>query len=110
MRLIDADSLMERMGEQAGCRDCNSYYEIRCRACTWEAAMNLADEAPAIEAVPVVHGHWIENEDCYGDSYYTCSACDCDWVVAYGTPEQNHMQYCPSCGAKMDMEAKDGWE
>ena len=48
-RMIDADALIERMREQAGCRACNSYDGVRCRACTWEDAMNLADEAPAID-------------------------------------------------------------
>lgn len=50
MRLIDADALMERMREQAGCRDCNSYNGVRCRACTWDDAINLVDEAPAVKA------------------------------------------------------------
>lgn len=62
-KLIDAEALMERMREQAGCRDCNSYDGVLCRACAWEDAMNLADEAPAIDAVPVVRC-----EDCkYAD-------------------------------------------
>lgn len=51
MRLIDADDLMDRMREQAGCMDCNSYDGVRCRACTWEDAMNLVDEAPTINAM-----------------------------------------------------------
>jgi uncharacterized paraquat-inducible protein A len=32
---------------------------------------------------------------------FQCSACDMVWFLAYGTPIQNEMFYCPRCGAKM---------
>ena len=54
-------------------------------------------EAPPIEAVKVIYGHW-EQGDCY-DIGDVCSVCDwdsgfdnCDW------------SYCPNCGAKMGLE------
>lgn len=65
-------------------------------------------ELPPVDAVPVVHGRWIEQEDCNGDSYYTCSACGCDWSTIDGTPTQNNMRYCPECGARMDVDYKNG--
>lgn len=65
---------------------------------------DLVNGIPAVDAAPVVHGRWIEHEDCNGDSYYTCSACNCDWTTIDGTPEWNNMRYCPECGAKMDKE------
>jgi len=68
-------------------------------------ARKIMAEAPAVDAVPVVHGRWEEHEDCNGDSYYTCSACGCDWITIDGTPEWNGMRYCPECGAKMDGDA-----
>ena len=64
-------------------------------------------ELPAADAVPVVRARWIEHEDSNGDSYYTCSACGCDWTTIDGTPAQNNMRFCPECGARMDGERRE---
>lgn len=48
---------------------------------------------PAVDAVPVVHGRWIE--DNYG--YFHCSECGFEWDESEVTSK-----YCPDCGAKMD--------
>ena len=50
---------------------------------------------PTIEAEPVRHGRWIDTREFCGD--YMCSNCD----ALYGT---NKFNYCPHCGAKMDLE------
>lgn len=50
--------------------------------------------------VPVVHGDWIESD--HGS--YICSVCGEDWMLYAGTPEENHMNYCPRCGARMGGE------
>lgn len=48
--------------------------------------------APAVDAVPVVHAHWtIIDENCC-----VCSAClNCSTQDYY---------FCPECGAKMDAD------
>ena len=58
------------------------------------------DAMPTIEAVPVVHGRWIDTgkSDDAGNSFYMCSVCGCG---------ENHypiveVPYCWKCGAKMD--------
>ena len=56
------------------------------------------------ELIRVRHGFWITHDDEVCGSYYTCSACKCDWCTIDGTPEENIMRYCPECGAKMDLE------
>lgn len=49
---------------------------------------------PAVDAVPVVHGNWIE---CYERSrHYYCSNCGKVQGIASIV-----MKYCPECGAKM---------
>jgi len=58
----------------------------------------------SVDAAPVVHGRWIENQGYDDDYYYTCSVCKCDWTTIDGTPTENNMRYCPECGAKMDLE------
>ena len=55
-------------------------------------------EAPAVDAVEVVHGRWVDathiDEDFGEVESYECSVCG-RWE--YYTPN-----YCPNCGAKMD--------
>lgn len=76
------------------------------------------DEAPTVDAVEVVHGHWhIDDYDGGEPDGYAafievhCSKCGYElgaesgqygWV--YGDPFP--LNYCPNCGAKMDGERK----
>lgn len=60
------------------------------------------NEQPTIEAVPVVHGEWIESE--FPEEKFCCSVCggacwyyDCEGEVA-------RSRFCPNCGAKMDRK------
>ena len=48
-------------------------------------------------------GKWEEKVDYIGDTYYDCSACGESWTTIEGTPWQNGMNYCPNCGAKMEL-------
>lgn len=54
-------------------------------------ARKLIKEAPAVDAVPVVHGYWIEGLD------GNCICSECNIVIRYGIG-----YYCLNCGAKMD--------
>ena len=53
-------------------------------------------DAPAVDAVPVVHGRWLSN-GIHGSVLCRCSECHYD-AAAYS------FRYCPMCGAKMDGE------
>ena len=93
MRLIDADHferVLMAMPDDELCEDC--CYNV----------VNKLDEAPTIEAEPVVHGRWIKQKDGTLD----CSACRStapykeDW---YGEViEAPVYPRCPYCGAIMD--------
>ena len=48
-------------------------------------------------------GKWIEQEE-YECVYYECSACGEPWTTIDGTPQDNGMNYCPNCGAKMEVQ------
>ena len=109
MRLIDADALIDSLGIED--EDIYCKYTI--------------EEAPTIEAQPVVHGEWIleaHKESCNYRWNVTaqCSEC-CDevkeiWAGFFpGVPdylaENASIQsaesvqlsnFCPNCGAKMD--------
>ena len=70
------------------------------------SARKLIEDAPAVDAVPVVHGRWI-NEPPYlsvGGDYLKaqeCSVCRSFYVSDGHKPYSNH-NYCPYCGANMD--------
>lgn len=59
---------------------------------------NVINGAPAMDAEPVRHGRWIKKIGCV-----KCSTCfeDC-WADSAPSYE-----FCPYCGAKMDMEKED---
>lgn len=64
-----------------------------------------ADEGcpPTIDAVPVVHGRWIDNTkliEGYPDYRFNCS--ECDFTVWRARLDRS--RYCPNCGAKMDLK------
>lgn len=96
MRLIDAEALLsdiERAIVESGC--VNHEGEI----------MDCIRYASEVDTVPVVHGEWIlqgENEHDYETSLEEkCSLCG-RYVYRYDTQPQDN--YCPNCGAKMDLE------
>ena len=87
--------------------------------------LNEICAAPTVDAVPVVHGRWIEQDDYPDDAYYhhKCSNCNTtapfgykyieDWdegmdgewyslgIIDCGIIE-HITSYCPNCGARMD--------
>lgn len=64
-------------------------------------------------------GHEVENEvyaaladfidrptcknvaDPYDGSHFECSRCGEKWELTCGSPADNHLNYCPDCGAKV---------
>ena len=52
-----------------------------------------------IDAVPVVHGWWIDTPN---GTETICSYCKADWNVFDN--DTYRFNYCPNCGAKMDLE------
>ena len=66
-------------------------------------ARKLMEDAPAVDAVPVVHGRWrardiIAKQAGYGQRYYNHAECKVNPCGLF----KNAYDYCPSCGAKMD--------
>ncbi len=62
----------------------------------------LIKSAPSVEAEPVRHGRWIEKPYLLGTSRF-CSLCGSN----YGMPHEVY-NFCPNCGAKMDLEENHG--
>ena len=63
-------------------------------------------ELPAADVEEVKHGKWVEvyRENIWGDSVHVleCSACGKYTVGTRGIMTKSN--YCPNCGAKMDLE------
>lgn len=68
----------------------------------YKKLINRLVNAPAVEAEPVVHGHWERKRSgSEFNSPWYCSVEGCNAVTRTKTP------YCWHCGAKMD-EVSDG--
>lgn len=70
---------------------------------TRNRALKIIRNITAADVAPVVHGKWTEEDIGDGDMIYICSACGETWLLNSGTPKDNNMNYCPMCGAKMDL-------
>lgn len=55
-------------------------------------------KAPAADVARVVHGCWIEKPFLMGISQF-CSKCGDNFGMPHGV-----YRYCPTCGARMDLE------
>lgn len=66
------------------------------------AIAGIVDCMPAVDAAPVIHGHWIDHALGFLLSHTTCSRC------GFNKDGLSHPNYCEECGAKMDEEVSDG--
>lgn len=90
MRLIDADAL--------GVGLCSRDVLPADYCAGWNGLIRLLEKAPTVDAVPVVHGRWIDNGACGYKWAFSCSKCG--YIDGY--PFNDRHNYCPNCGAKMD--------
>jgi hypothetical protein len=93
-RLIDANDLVEELTSDRD-QDPNRYmywYQKEERDAKYNFAIDRINEAPAVDAVEVVHGRWIWKGGCFH-----CSNCK--------TSNDHTPAYCEGCGARMDGDA-----
>lgn len=75
---------------------------------TFVKAWETAQDMPTIDAVPVARGRWTQTNLFDEEAnVYVCSVCGEPWTLNAGTPQENNMNFCPNCGARMDKEATD---
>lgn len=97
MRLIDAKELERQIKE--ACKDSNPV--LMGELLRWVRYQKTVD------AVPVVHGRWLYDS---GSGKHFCSACD-EFALSYRKDRWDVMElyecfltdYCPNCGAEMDL-------
>ena len=63
----------------------------------YEVCAREIQNVPTADVAPVIHAKWIENTFCSNCSYYDSN--EYGRVLLSG--DKN---YCPECGAKMDLE------
>lgn len=90
-RLIDVD--------KADVDSIRCYYGDHCYL---EDVQEWIDDQPTVEAVPVVHGQWIDKPTgAYGRWQSWCSVCGKHSGIG-GIESNRHKPYCPNCGNPMD--------
>ena len=67
--------------------------------CAMKEAKDVLSTLPAVDAVPVVHGRWIDHKD-----EHQCSVCKETTIVDFYVWKNIQFDFCPYCGAKMDGE------
>jgi hypothetical protein len=93
-RLIDADRALEIVRDQ-GIAHPNAYHLTN-------YATLILQEAPTIEAKPVVHGEWVITEDDWHSlTLMKCSECGEEWCFEFDETDFPNYNYCPACGADM---------
>ena len=60
-----------------------------------EMMKKMVEKLPAADVAPVVHGHWIRQDESF--TRFKCSNPECSAENFSGFEN-----YCPNCGAKMD--------
>lgn len=94
---ISRDALIDRLSKNLSACNPGTFSE-RCYA----DAIETVKHSPAADVEPVRHGAWYK---CFEDwrqqqEGNKCSVCGFEY---YGTGVRT-FHYCPSCGAKMDLE------
>ena len=92
MRLIDANEVKRQIDEWL---DIVGYCTIGKGLSYYGELLGCIEDAPTIEAAPVVHGEWI-----YEYHTWHCNICGCHPYKGYIPKEPSN--FCPNCGAKMN--------
>lgn len=85
---VNAQAMLEMLEQYQGCYFSHS------------AAVHIVNKLVQTDVAPVVHGHWTERHlNCVDKVMSFCSEC-----LTFHNYQTN---YCPNCGAKMDMEVRE---
>ncbi len=107
-RLIDALGLVIKLAKIVGIMVRNG----KPQAEIYRKVLECIADAPTVDAVEVVHGHWEDAHEIKSFRHTNipvvkCSKCECYFCDIIN----NHhwfYHYCPNCGAKMDGGNEDG--
>lgn len=72
-----------------------------------QVLLKLINEQPTVDAVPVVHGHWLKATGMMPPEWFgrhVCSVCDNFAPAEFRRTHEWLSPICPNCGAKMDRK------
>lgn len=97
--MIGADEIIRRIEENI-----QTYYEESGGGYYLaEDAVDEINAMPTVDIKPVKHGYWVEYPRPH---YFKCS--ECKYIVPYrkavSVNGEREYNYCPNCGAIMDLE------
>ena len=98
--------MAEYIEREAALNICQKEYEERLEMCDYcgdTVAWNIGGQIkklPAADVAPVVHGRWIDNGSNGYKWAFICSKCG--YIDGY--PFDDRYNFCPNCGAKMNLE------
>lgn len=105
-RLIDADALIEKIGNEINQQkkvspfaDYNHFYSAGMKAVI-KNVIRIVKRMPTIDAVK--HGHWILIYEVPSGNYFKCSECNHEVFLKSGRKVPDDYRYCSGCGARMD--------
>ena len=109
-RLIDAEALLQMGSAKKIIEVIGNWDELSLKAKSACVRLGVAHKrlilnAPTVDAVPVVHGRWKKHKpDSSGYANgFVCSCCG-DTVYTDYSMKECVYNYCPNCGAKMNLE------
>lgn len=97
--------MAEYIKREAALNICQKEYEERLEMCDYcgdTVAWNIGGQIkklPTADVAPVMHGHWIKYAKYSFGTMYDCSICS-NRILDNG----HSWNYCPNCGAKMNLE------
>ena len=99
--LISRSEAVDRIGDMI--KECRNEDDYNLADAMILVRRYIIKELPAVDAVPIVHGHWtlihVKGKE-YGKVYYQHENCA---PLLFESP----YHYCPECGAQMDEQEKD---
>lgn len=105
MRLIDADGLEEKMRLIAMEHTFQGVMITKIGACV--DFIRMIDKQPTVDTVPIKHGYWDKHyheEEDFAEWWAKCSECGYTEAVFARGHICSNWNYCPRCGAKMDVK------
>ena len=107
MRLIDAEALVEDyrrreiLVDSLNEVDALDDYFVGLKS-GFNTAAVVAENFPQIEAKPVRRGEWIVDVGACEPDYMKCSVCG--WIIEYYGGLEEEWNFCPHCGAQMEVD------
>jgi hypothetical protein len=105
-RLIDADELKDYFKKLTCSEGADAAYRAGVNDSICNLLPKIVDSRPTVDAVPVIHAHWIRKYDTLFQNpsssqnwYFVCSKCR--------GADRNRAKRCRCCGAIMDEEEEN---